>query len=437
MKHFKKFLGIAAIFAVIGFLALPLTGCSEDDSGGGGGGGDGDWIPQPTFDYIASSINDLKTWLASQPANPPPAKAYNIALQFESAISDDDFKTIKTTLNNESTKYVYLDFCYSGIIDHIPENLFSGCNTLTGIYLPFNIYSIGANAFSQCTNLTSVTIGGSLLTIGEEAFVGCSKLNTINGDFSNNVFFAENNVLYKREYDTVNSELVEKIILVLYPAGKTATSFLIPAKVTDIGNNAFRDCINLKTVSSNSSSNFNNIGNYAFKGCTNLLALSDINSLSTETFSGCSSLIGVTIGNGVTSLGTNAFSGCTSCKFIGINNTNATLRSNLSQSSNYGTIFPSNDLEATYVVNPGNLDFCQSSKLKKVTIKTGVTYIGSLSAYTFMGCTNLTSITFEEAGVNFATVYVIDGYDSLTAAYTAGGAGTYTRDAGGTVWTKQ
>jgi len=38
MKLFTKFLGITAVIAVIGFLALPLTGCPED---GGGGGDDG------------------------------------------------------------------------------------------------------------------------------------------------------------------------------------------------------------------------------------------------------------------------------------------------------------------------------------------------------------------------------------------------------------
>jgi hypothetical protein len=39
MKLMKKFLGIAVIIAVIGFMTLPLTGCPEDGGSGGGGGG--------------------------------------------------------------------------------------------------------------------------------------------------------------------------------------------------------------------------------------------------------------------------------------------------------------------------------------------------------------------------------------------------------------
>jgi hypothetical protein len=38
MKLMTKFLGIAAVITVIGFITLPLTGCSEADDGGNGGG---------------------------------------------------------------------------------------------------------------------------------------------------------------------------------------------------------------------------------------------------------------------------------------------------------------------------------------------------------------------------------------------------------------
>jgi hypothetical protein len=38
MKLMKKFLGIAAVIAVIGFMVLPLAGCPEDGGGSGGGG---------------------------------------------------------------------------------------------------------------------------------------------------------------------------------------------------------------------------------------------------------------------------------------------------------------------------------------------------------------------------------------------------------------
>jgi hypothetical protein len=52
----------------------------------------------------------------------------------------------------------------------------------------------------------------------------------------------------------------------------------------------------------------------------------------------------------------------------------------------------------------------------------------------FKRCTNLTSVTFGGSNINNAS-FAFDG--DLGAKFKAGGAGTYTRQAGGTVWTKQ
>jgi len=65
----------------------------------------------------------------------------------------------------------------------------------------------------------------------------------------------------------------------------------------------------------------------------------------------------------------------------------------------------------------------------------------SMANNAFAGCTNLTSVTFQASGDitigNSPNVprFTFDG--DLLAKYQAGGAGTYTRTAGGTVWTKQ
>jgi uncharacterized protein (DUF2147 family) len=76
--------------------------------------------------------------------------------------------------------------------------------------------------------------------------------------------------------------------------------------------------------------------------------------------------------------------------------------------------------------------------ITSVTIPASVTGIGTTAFFT---CSNLTSVTFVGSNTSFSARGVSS--DSFPAAkdlndkYQAGGAGTYTRPAGGTVWTKQ
>jgi len=76
------------------------------------------------------------------------------------------------------------------------------------------------------------------------------------------------------------------------------------------------------------------------------------------------------------------------------------------------------------------------SNMTSITIPASVTTIANQA---FQTCTNLTSITF---GGNNTSISGNDPFGSTTqhdlkAKYGAGGAGTYTRSAGGSVWTKQ
>jgi len=55
----------------------------------------------------------------------------------------------------------------------------------------------------------------------------------------------------------------------------------------------------------------------------------------------------------------------------------------------------------------------------------------------FYGCTNLTSVTFLGEKINMATNNNYNFPGNLPDKYKAGGAGTYTRQAGSNTWTKQ
>ena len=134
--------------------------------------------------------------------------------------------------------------------------------------IPDTVKTVGDRAFRDCTMLTSVVLPEGLETIGSEAFYGSGvetvelpdsvkeldgsgwgymgmyELTGLRGlagfrvSGSNPYFTAVDGVLYDKAMTT----------LIRYPEQNTETSFIIPDTVTAIGNDAFRNCINLESV---------------------------------------------------------------------------------------------------------------------------------------------------------------------------------------------
>jgi len=78
--------------------------------------------------------------------------------------------------------------------------------------------------------------------------------------------------------------------------------------------------------------------------------------------------------------------------------------------------------------------FRRCTSLKSVIIPASV---GRIERLVFDGCTNLTSITFGGSNISLQGAGANSLPGDLDAKYKAGGAGTYTREAGGKTWTKQ
>jgi hypothetical protein len=177
---------------------------------------------------------------------------------------------------------------------------FSGCSGLTSVTIPSSVTSIGYYAFSGCSGLTSVTIPSSVTTIGGGAFSFCSGLAGITVDPRNNAYASINGILFDKSGKT----------LVQYPAGKTGSTYTIPASVTTIGDSAFLGCSGLASVTIPSS--VTSIGDRAFLGCSGLTSVtipSSVTSIGDRAFAYCG-LASVTIPSSVTSIGDRAFSGC-------------------------------------------------------------------------------------------------------------------------------
>ena len=154
------------------------------------------------------------------------------------------------------------------------------------------------------------------------------------------------------------------------PASVTYNS--VSYSVTSIGNNAFRDCTGLTSVTIPNS--VTSIGERAFFGCTGLTSVTISNSVTSigdGAFYKCSGLTSVTIPNSVTSIGTDAFLDCSCLNSIEIPNS---------------------------VTSIGTEAFRGCSGLTSVTIGNSVTSIGSGA---FKDCILLQDINIPNSVTSF------------------------------------
>ena len=146
------------------------------------------------------------------------------------------------------------------------------------------------------------------------------------------------------------------------------TTVVMESGVTGIGKHAFSGCSSLISVSI--PEGVTSIGGCAFYHCSRLTSVTIPDGVTSiggwGAFNGCSSLTSVTIPESVTSIGNNAFQNCSSLTSVTI---------------------------PDGVTSIGNWAFHGCSGLTSVTIPKGVTSIGD---YTFYGCSSLTSVMIPE-----------------------------------------
>jgi hypothetical protein len=131
--------------------------------------------------------------------------------------------------------------------------------------------------------------------------------------------------------------------------------------------------------------------------------------LDSDAFAGNKNITSVILSEGVEVIGRSAFADCTSLTSITIPN-------------------------SVEIIDTGAFSNC--SRLTSITIPAG--NLRQLSSNAFQGCTGLTSVTFQKpipaSGIN---ANAFRGLGDLVDKWKAGGAGTYTRQANGTTWTKK
>ncbi len=179
--------------------------------------------------------------------------------------------------------------------------------------------------------------------------------------------FNEQGVLISDWDSLIDKGLVEVNENVIVSAEIESETLVIPGEITEIGDNAFSDCKNLKTVVFPEGTE--KIGAGAFLGCLNLenVEVPDgIKEIGDAAFKDCISLTEIELPNTVTVIGTAMFDGCSSLEIC---------RLPLHAESK-------NDTVAFNVIKG-------CGALKEIRLPKG---IRTISADAFIGCTNLEEV---------------------------------------------
>jgi len=279
-------------------------------------------------------------------------------------------------------------------VTSIEYGAFEGCISLTNVNLPNSVTSIGGCAFYECKSLINIIIPNNVTGIGYGAFEGCTSLTAINVNSNNTNYSSDQGILYNKN----------KTLFLVYPAGKTGTTFVIPNSVTGIWEGAFHDC---------------------------------------------TGLISITIPNSVTSIGEWAFYNCTSLTAINVNS------GNMYFSSDQGVLYnrdktklikyPQAKAGAYNIPNSvtsiEEYAFYDCKSITSITIPNSVNNIDEMAFY---NCTSLASVTFQgtitSSGIQLTGTGISPFLGDLRDKYLAGGKGTYKTTAPvdeESVWTKQ
>ena len=135
-------------------------------------------------------------------------------------------------------------------------------SAITSIEVPDTVTSIGEMAFLGCTSLKTVKLSTGVAKIEKNAFGSCSALQEVQVAKDNPNFSSLDGVLYSKAQDT----------LVIYPAAKTDAAYTIPSGVTSVAMYAFSENHYLETLTIPNS--LIKVGDSAFFNCKNLRSVS-------------------------------------------------------------------------------------------------------------------------------------------------------------------
>ena len=225
-------------------------------------------------------------------------RAFSGCTDLTSVTIPEGVRTIGMYAFSECSALTSVEFPQS--VTDIEEGAFSRCSELRSITIPDGVLTIGNNAFFL-TGISYVNIPASVTSIANDAFEFCSALEAYSVDPANRYYASDGNgILYNKD----------KTELIACPV--TKSGYLeIPASVLSIGNSAFFDCTELRSVTIPESVTY--IDSSAFSCCEGLTEVTipaSVISIGESAFKCCTGLTSLTISEGVTAIGDEAFCAC-------------------------------------------------------------------------------------------------------------------------------
>ena len=224
---------------------------------------------------------------------------------------------------NEKVKKIVIE---DGVTS-IGKDAFFGMDNLETVVMADSVIVINMGAFTGNRKLKNINLSKNLTTIGETAFYCCYGIEEFyfheKVEIICDYTFFEPKGLTKFVVDEDNPYFSsdergvlfnkDKTLLIQYPLGNKETSYQIPKTVQKFAIHAFHEAVNLTEVTFEEGAEITEIGQNAFQGCYNLknIVLPDsLVVIEGSAFNGCDALEDVKLPANLQKIGNSAFRDC-------------------------------------------------------------------------------------------------------------------------------
>lgn len=184
----------------------------------------------------------------------------------------------------------------------VPTNAFSHCSALQSVALSSNVTSIAYRAFDTCTSMKTVELSEGLRTIEAQAFFGCESLSEM---------------MIPQSVSSVGDRAFEACDSLGGIVFSGVDTNLYAAAEIGIGERCFYQDFSLSNVVFSVPSRIKAFGARTFSGCESLVRISlptDLVEIAESMFESCSALVDVPLPVALKAIGNTAFNGCASLK---------------------------------------------------------------------------------------------------------------------------